>query len=152
MSSGAGASAAGSIAHAGPAGDLTVSAERLRLQLEALFAAWSGPDHAQASAEVLVEADLMGIDSHGVTLVQLYEELVGEGKIVRDARLSVARGFGAVAVVDGGRGLRPRALPARDGSRHREGPRLRRRRGGGCAIPTISARPASMRCGLRGRG
>ncbi|WP_052341258.1 Ldh family oxidoreductase [Salinarimonas rosea] len=105
MSSGAGASAAETIAHAGPAGDLAVPTERLRRQIEALFAAWCGPDHARASAEVLVEADLMGIDSHGITLVQLYEELVTAGKIARDARVGVVRGFGAVAVVDGGGGF-----------------------------------------------
>jgi LDH2 family malate/lactate/ureidoglycolate dehydrogenase len=105
MSSGAGAAAAGSVAHARPAGEIAVSAERLRRQLEALFAAWCGPDHARAGAEALVEADLMGIDSHGITLVPLYEELVGAGKIARDARVSVARGFGAVAVIDGGGGF-----------------------------------------------
>lgn len=105
MSSGAGATAAGSVAHAASAGDIAVPAERLRRQLHALFEAWAGPEHAGAGAEVLLEADLMGIDSHGITLAPLYEELVASGKIARDAGVTVARGFGAVAVVDGGGGF-----------------------------------------------
>lgn len=96
---------AGAVAHAREAGALTVTAERLRAQLEALFAAWTGPEHARASAQTLVEADLMGIDSHGITLVPLYEDLVRAGKVARDPQIRVAHAFGAVATIDGGGGF-----------------------------------------------
>lgn len=96
---------AGAVAHAERASGLVVTAERLAAQLEALFTAWTGPDHARASAQTLVEADLMGIDSHGITLVPLYEELVRSGKVARDPQVRVAHAFGAVATIDGGGGF-----------------------------------------------
>jgi LDH2 family malate/lactate/ureidoglycolate dehydrogenase len=82
-----------------PAGDL-------REGLKALFCAWGVPsDQAATTAEVLVEADLMGIDSHGITLIPLYDELLRSGKVVAAAEITVARAFGAIAVVDGGGGF-----------------------------------------------
>lgn len=82
-----------------PAGDL-------REGLKALFCAWGvPPDQAATTAEVLVEADLMGIDSHGITLIPLYDELLRSGKVVAAAEITVARAFGAIAVVDGGGGF-----------------------------------------------
>ena len=45
-------------------------AEALRAQVEAVLAAWGfAAEPAAASAEVMVEADLNGIDSHGIAML-----------------------------------------------------------------------------------
>jgi LDH2 family malate/lactate/ureidoglycolate dehydrogenase len=83
-----------------------IPAERLRRQLDAIFRAWGLPDdQAATSAQVLLEADLLGIDSHGVALIPLYDEFLASGKIVSPARIEVVRSFGATGLVDGGGGF-----------------------------------------------
>jgi LDH2 family malate/lactate/ureidoglycolate dehydrogenase len=78
----------------------------LRRQLEALFEAWGLPGaDAAVTADVLVQADLMGIDSHGLTLIPLYDELIRSGRFEPSAQVRVVRSFGATAVVDGGGGF-----------------------------------------------
>ena len=78
----------------------------LRRQLEVLFQAWGLPgEDAAVTAEVLVQADLMGIDSHGLTLIPLYDELIRSGRLEPRAQVRVVRSFGATAVVDGGGGF-----------------------------------------------
>ncbi len=75
-------------------------------QLEAIFRAWGFPaDQARISADVLTEADLLGIDSHGITLIPLYDELIRSGMVVTDPDIRTVRDFGATAVIDGGGGF-----------------------------------------------
>ncbi len=82
------------------AGD-RVSAERLHRQMSAIFAGWGmNPEHADTTAGVLVAADLMGIDSHGATLLALYEEQVLAGKANPRPEIRVVRDRGAIAVID----------------------------------------------------
>jgi LDH2 family malate/lactate/ureidoglycolate dehydrogenase len=85
---------------------LTISAATLKAQLAAIFGAWGlPPDQADITAETLVRADLLGIDSHGITLIPLYRDMLASGKIVPNAEIRVARSFGATAVIDGGGGF-----------------------------------------------
>src|SRR5918993_2991632 len=78
----------------------------LRRQLEAMFRAWGFPsDQARTSADVLTEADLLGIDSHGITLIPLYDEFIRSGMVVTNPDIRVVRDFGATAVIDGGGGF-----------------------------------------------
>lgn len=90
------------------AGDMAVPvpASLLREQIGHQLRAWGlGADGAAETAEVLVEADLMGIDSHGVALLTLYGELVATGGVIPAAMPRIARSFGATAVIDGGGAL-----------------------------------------------
>ena len=64
----------------------------------------SEPD-AAVTADVLVAADLMGIDSHGAALLPLYEGLVRDGGAAARRRVEVAREGPAVALIDGGGGF-----------------------------------------------
>ena len=83
-----------------------VPAPLLRRQLVALFEAWGlTSEDAAITADVLTRADLMGIDSHGVTLIPLYDELIRSGKLAAGADIRVTRSFGATAVIDGGGGF-----------------------------------------------
>ena len=77
-----------------------------RVQVLAILRALGldAPD-AETTAEVLVAADLMGIDSHGAALLPLYERLVREGGARARRRVEVLREVGAVALIDGGGGL-----------------------------------------------
>lgn len=84
-------------------GAISVSGAVLRGQIAAIMAAWGqSAEAAGQTADLLVEADLMGIDSHGVALLTLYDELVASGRVTVSAEPQVARSFGATAVLDAG--------------------------------------------------
>jgi LDH2 family malate/lactate/ureidoglycolate dehydrogenase len=71
-----------------------------------VFEAWGMPkEDAAVTADILTQADLMGIDSHGITLLPLYEELIRSGRLEPKAQIKIERSFGATAVIDGGGGL-----------------------------------------------
>jgi LDH2 family malate/lactate/ureidoglycolate dehydrogenase len=83
-----------------------IPAQALHRQFEAIFRAWGFPrDQAASIADVLTEADLLGIDSHGVTLIPLYDEFIRSGMVVVNPDIRVVRDFGATAVIDGGGGF-----------------------------------------------
>ena len=85
---------------------LLVPAALLKQQLVAVLRAWGVPqDQADVTAETLTRADLLGIDSHGITLIPLYADLLASGKVTPGAEITVARAFGATAVIDGGAGF-----------------------------------------------
>jgi LDH2 family malate/lactate/ureidoglycolate dehydrogenase len=83
-----------------------VSADILRRQIETLLGAWGMPaDQAAETAEALTQADLMGIDSHGIHLLPFYDEQRRSRKVVMAPEIRVVRDVGAVALVDGGGGF-----------------------------------------------
>ncbi|MFC4175065.1 Ldh family oxidoreductase [Microvirga sp. GCM10011540] len=85
---------------------LTVPAKLLQQQMALVFEAWGLPEaDADITAEVLTRADLMGIDSHGITLLPLYDELIRTGRLEPRAKIGIDRSFGAIAVIDGGGGF-----------------------------------------------
>src|SRR5690554_7851219 len=82
---------------------LLVSANLLEEQARAIFLAWgSREDQAQASARILVEADLAGIESHGVGLLTMYAQQIANGAVVPGAEITTVIDRGAMAVLDGG--------------------------------------------------
>ena len=83
-----------------------IAAAPLRDLVRTIFErAGSEPAEAQAVAEHLIEANLMGHDSHGVIRVAPYIELVRSGKWSANRHAEVVTDAGAVVVVDGGQGL-----------------------------------------------
>jgi L-2-hydroxycarboxylate dehydrogenase (NAD+) len=62
-------------------------------------------DDAQTAAEVLSAADLRGIDSHGVSRLQTYVEMLEAGRINPRPQLKVVRESLSTATVDGDNGL-----------------------------------------------
>lgn len=87
-------------------GAVAVRAAELHGQIVAILCAWgTAQDAASETADLLVEADLMGIDSHGIALLTLYDELIASGRVVASARPEVVRSFGATAVIDAGGAL-----------------------------------------------
>jgi uncharacterized oxidoreductase len=81
---------------------MKVQADRLRRLTAGIFAA-AGCDTEEAEriADHLVEANLVGHDSHGVIRVANYVKWLREGKVLAGRRIQVAFENEALAVVDG---------------------------------------------------
>src|SRR5262245_41939088 len=65
-----------------------------------LEAAGTPPDLAAIVADGLVQANLVGHDSHGIIRLESYVRLVRAGTVLPAARASVVQRFGATAQVD----------------------------------------------------
>jgi len=87
-------------------GALHVQASTIRAQVFAILLAWGMPeDLAETTAEVMTETDLMGVDSHGISMLMLYERMRMAGQLRLQARPQVVRENTCTALVDGGAGL-----------------------------------------------
>ena len=84
----------------------TISYSQLVPLVAAIFErAGAPPDHARIVANHLVEANLLGHDSHGVLRVPQYCLAIESGELVPDARPTLVRECLAGAVMDGGHGF-----------------------------------------------
>lgn len=82
----------------------TISADRLLAFACALLRAGGFSDSdARQTGELLVWANLRGIDSHGVLRIPRYIEMIAEGSLVSGGDIATAHEFGAVAVLEGGK-------------------------------------------------
>ena len=63
------------------------------------------PDQAAVVAGSLIEADLRGVESHGVHLMALYADRLRGGHLKGRTEVTVLRDEGAAALLDGGQGL-----------------------------------------------
>lgn len=80
---------------------MNIQRRDLERQLEAIFTAWGMSDeHARITALRLTDADIRGIDSHGVTLLPLYAELRAQGQVNFRPRIRVLRESPVTALVD----------------------------------------------------
>lgn len=85
---------------------LVVSAELLRRQLADILAAWGMPaDYIEQTADVMIDTDLCGIDSHGVGMLSAYNSWRKMGKLIFDAPITVVNDIPSMALLDGGSGL-----------------------------------------------
>lgn len=85
---------------------LRVPGEVWRRQIADILQSWGmPPDHVEIVSDVLLTADLMGIDSHGATLLPLYEQQIGNGGATPAAEVAVVHDRAAVALLDGGAGF-----------------------------------------------
>lgn len=85
---------------------MNVPHERVRAQIEAILHAWGmEPDLAATTTEAMVETDLYGVDSHGISMLMTYEKRLQEGKLKLNARPRIERESACTALVDAGAGL-----------------------------------------------
>lgn len=83
-----------------------VAADLWRRQAIEILRAWRmSPAHAGVVADVLVAADLMGIDSHGLSLLPLYEQQLHDGGATATPEITVVHDHAAVALIDAGAGF-----------------------------------------------
>jgi len=65
---------------------MDVRAERIQSQLVSVFRVWGmSAEHAATTAEMMVETDLRGVDSHGISMLPTYD------REFRAGRLNIAR-------------------------------------------------------------
>ena len=81
-----------------------ISADALRDFAAGLLAAGGfARDDAAAMADLLVWANLRGVDSHGLLRIPRYIEMLAQGLVRADHAMTIAQGFGAIRVLDAGK-------------------------------------------------
>lgn len=78
-----------------------------RFLVDVLVHAGFDDEAARRSVEVFVEADLRGVDSHGLAGLPNRLKSIAEGKLSPNARPTLVREFGATALFDGHEGFGP---------------------------------------------
>ena len=80
--------------------------ETHRAQIAAILTAWGMmPDDAGQTAEVMAWADLHGVDSHGFSMLTVYDARRREGRLRMDATPRLERETPVSALVDADGGL-----------------------------------------------
>jgi LDH2 family malate/lactate/ureidoglycolate dehydrogenase len=81
-------------------------AETIHLQISEVLRAWRMPDDVvRTVADVMTDTDLAGIDSHGISMLMLYEEALGLEQLNPAPVPRVVRESPVTALVDGDAGL-----------------------------------------------
>src|SRR5688572_33117003 len=84
----------------------TFSPERLAACGRAVFEAVGSPEPvARRVADALVDANLVGHDSHGVIRIPQYVAAVRDGEVVPDAAPTIVKESAVSALIDGGWGF-----------------------------------------------
>jgi LDH2 family malate/lactate/ureidoglycolate dehydrogenase len=77
-----------------------------RAQIEAILTAWGmQADKAAITAEIMADADLRGIDSHGLSMLPPYELQLKDGRLHLNAEPVILKETPVSALVDAGGGL-----------------------------------------------
>ena len=85
---------------------MKIAADRVRQQIADILTAWGmDADLVRSTTDVMVETDLAGIDSHGISMLMLYEELRAAGKLNLRAQPRIVRENTVTALVDADAGL-----------------------------------------------
>lgn len=83
-----------------------VPAEIIRAQIVAVLTAWGmDAELVRTTAEVMVETDLAGVDSHGVSMLMDYDASRRKGKLNLQARPRIVRESPVTALLDADAGL-----------------------------------------------
>lgn len=82
----------------------------LKSDLQALIAQLAcavgvSAEDAEIFASALVDAELQGISTHGLSRLSIYLQRIEKGLIATDARLTIDRQFGSILSLDAGNGL-----------------------------------------------
>jgi LDH2 family malate/lactate/ureidoglycolate dehydrogenase len=82
------------------------AAERVREQIASILGSWGmDPKLVSTTAEVMLETDLAGVDSHGISMLMDYESSKSKGKLNLKARPHVVRETPVTALIDADAGL-----------------------------------------------
>lgn len=85
---------------------MNLPSEHIRQQIDLILTAWGmDADLVRTTTDVMVETDLAGIDSHGISMLMMYEKLREEGRLKLNARPTIVRENPVTALVDAGAGL-----------------------------------------------
>lgn len=85
---------------------LYASAETVERQIKLILTSWGMPeDLANSATKVMLETDLMGIDSHGISMLMTYEEKARAGRLDLAASPKIITDTPATATIDAGANL-----------------------------------------------
>ncbi len=85
---------------------MNITHDRVRQQIVNILRAWGmADDLVNITADAMVETDLLGVDSHGISMLMTYEARKLEGKLNLHAKPTIIRETPAMALVDGQAGL-----------------------------------------------
>jgi LDH2 family malate/lactate/ureidoglycolate dehydrogenase len=85
---------------------MKIPASQVRAQIASILSAWGmAPYDVEVSADVMVQTDLAGVDSHGVAMLTMYDDLRELGHLNFQAKPRIVREAPAVASIDGDNGL-----------------------------------------------
>jgi len=85
---------------------MKIAADQVRAQIASILTAWGmAPYDVEVAAEVMVETDLAGVDSHGVSMLTMYDDLRLLGHLNFQAKPRIVREAPAVAAIDADNGL-----------------------------------------------
>jgi LDH2 family malate/lactate/ureidoglycolate dehydrogenase len=80
---------------------MRVSAATIREQLVSVLRAWGMSDeHAGITAEMMVETDLRGVDSHGISMLPTYDREFRAGRLTMRPSYKTVREGPAFALID----------------------------------------------------
>ena len=80
--------------------------ERVREQIYLILQAWGMTDDlAATTADVMLETDLIGVDSHGISMLMTYETKRSEGRFDFAARPKIVKESAVAALMDAGGNL-----------------------------------------------
>jgi len=85
---------------------IMVSEDVLRKQIASVYVAWGmAPEHIDTTVEVMVETDLMGIDSHGVGMLAGYQDKKTHGRLKPKPDITIVKETPATALIDADRSI-----------------------------------------------
>jgi len=80
---------------------MRVPAKEIQSQLVSVFRAWGmSEEHAQTTADVMVETDLRGVDSHGISMLPTYDREFRSGRLNMRPVFKTLRDGPAMALID----------------------------------------------------
>src|SRR5438105_5883231 len=80
---------------------MRVPSKNIHEQLASVFRAWGMSDaHAETTAEVMVETDLRGVDSHGISMLPTYDREFRAGRLNMRPVFKTVREGPAMALID----------------------------------------------------
>src|SRR5262245_9287898 len=80
---------------------MKVPAPPIRQQLLAVFRAWGMSEpHADTTAEMMLETDLRGVDSHGISMLPTYDREFRSGRLNMRPIFKTVREGPAMALID----------------------------------------------------
>src|SRR5438034_5781903 len=80
---------------------MRVSSSKIQSQLVSVFRAWGMSEaHADTTAEMMVETDLRGVDSHGISMLPTYDQEFRNGRLNMRPVFKTVRDAAAMALID----------------------------------------------------
>jgi LDH2 family malate/lactate/ureidoglycolate dehydrogenase len=80
---------------------MRVPSKKIHEQLVTVFGAWGmSPAHAETTAQMMVETDLRGVDSHGISMLPTYDNELRAGRLNMKPVFKTVRQNAATALID----------------------------------------------------